>query len=127
MHVNTRENRRWTWQTFWWSENPDTPQSPSSKLIADLRPKSLDRAAKHYAMGVAYNMISPTQPYTKGTNAVTTGEPIKQSIYAYNPYLEAGFSALCLMIHHHQLQKRLGKILEEMIPFENITVRVIKK
>ncbi|MCH2218549.1 MAG: hypothetical protein MK076_10855 [Flavobacteriales bacterium] len=93
MHVNTRENRRWTWQTFWWSENPDTPQSPSSKLIADLRPKSLDRAAKHYAMGVAYNMISPTQPYAKGTNAVTTGEPIKQSIYAYNPYLEAGFSA----------------------------------
>jgi hypothetical protein len=93
MHVNTRENRRWTWQTFWWSESPDVPQSPSSELIADLRSESLDAAASHYAMGVAYNMISPTQPYTGGSNSVTKKELIKESVYAYNPYLEAGFSA----------------------------------
>ena len=93
MHVNTRENKRWTWQTFWWSEQPDTPHHPSSELIASFRPKELDNAAKHYAMGVAYNMISPTQPYTGGSNAVTKEEPMKQSVYAYNPYLEAGFDA----------------------------------
>lgn len=93
MHVNSRENRRWTWQTFWWSENPDSPQSPSSSLIAEYRPSSLDRAAKHYGMGVAYNMISPAQPYNGGSNAITKAEPIKQSVYAYNPYLEAGFNA----------------------------------
>lgn len=92
MHVNTRENRRWTWQTYWWSENPDAPQSPSSSLIADLRPGSLDGAAKNYAMAVAYNMISPTQPYTGGSNASVNDE-LKQSIYAFNPYLEAGFNA----------------------------------
>lgn len=87
MHVNSRENRRWTWQTFWWSKTPDTPNSPSSELIGSLRPSSLDRAARHYGMAVAYNMVSPTQPYTGGTNA----QPTNQSIYAYNPYLEAPF------------------------------------
>ncbi len=93
MHVNTRENRRWTWQTFWWSENPTAPQSPSSSLIASHQPISLNNAAKHYAMALAYNMISPAQPYTGGSNALTKNEPIKESIYAFNPYLEAGFNA----------------------------------
>jgi hypothetical protein len=91
MHVNTRENQRWTWQTFWWSEDPEAPQSPSSSLIASQKPASLDRAAKHYSMGVAYNMISPSQDYTKGSNANTKAEPDKTSVYAFNPYLEAGF------------------------------------
>lgn len=93
MHVNSRENRRWTWQTFWWSEYPDAPQSPSSSLIAGYKPASLDRAAKHYSMGVAYNMISPAQPYNTGSNAITKAEPKKVSVYAFNPYLEAGFPA----------------------------------
>ncbi|KGL63796.1 hypothetical protein [Polaribacter sp. Hel1_85] len=92
MHLNTRENKRWTWQTFWWSENPTAPQSPSSSLIASQQPASLEKAAKHYAMGLAYNMISPAQPYSGGSNAVTKKEFIKESIYAFNPYLEAGFS-----------------------------------
>ncbi len=94
MHVNTRENRRWTWQTFWWSENPTAPQSPSSSLIASHQPAGLDSAAKHYAMGLAYSMISPSQPYRGGSNAVTRKDTIKKtSIYAFNPYLEAGFNA----------------------------------
>lgn len=92
MHVNTRENKRWTWQTFWWSENPTAPQSPSSSLIASKQPRSLETAAKHYAMGVAYSMISPSQPNTGGSNAINRGETQKESIYAFNPYLEAGFS-----------------------------------
>ncbi|CAM1369799.1 hypothetical protein [Tenacibaculum xiamenense] len=93
MHVNTRENRRWTWQTFWWSENPNSPQSPSSSNIAELKPSTLDRASKHYSMALAYNMISPAQPYSGGSNAITDKEPKKESIYAFNPYLEAGFNA----------------------------------
>lgn len=92
MHLNTRENKRWTWQTFWWSETPTTPQSPSSTLIASQQPTSLEKAAKHYAMGIAYSMISPSQPNTGGANAITKTDLIKESIYAYNPYLEAGFS-----------------------------------
>ena len=90
MHVTTREITRWTWQTFWWSQNHDDPYSPSSRHIASLRMnKNLDRAAGHYAMAVAYNMVNPAQPYNGGTGGFE--DPGFNSIYAYNPYLEAGF------------------------------------
>ncbi len=86
MHVTTKENKRWTWQTFWWSKNPDNPYSPSSEKTASLRPRDkLDRAANHYAMSVAYNMVSPAQPYYGGSAKDAI------SLYAYNPYLEAEF------------------------------------
>ena len=86
MHVTTRETKRWTWQTYWWSENMDAPQSPSSSIIAGLRPTNkLDNGASHYAMSIAYNMVQPAQPFNGGSGVNTT------SLYAYNPYLEAGF------------------------------------
>ena len=85
MHVMTKETTRWTWQSFWWSQFPDKPHFPSSKLHASFREKvSLDSASKHYAMTAAYSMKAPSQPYIKGKN-------IGESLYAYNPYLEAGF------------------------------------
>ena len=85
MHVMTKETTRWTWQSFWWSQYPDTPHFPSSELHASYRSKvTLDEAAKHYAMTAAYSNVMPAQPYVNGSN---TGE----SLYAYNPYLEAGF------------------------------------
>lgn len=86
MHVTTREITRWTWQSFWWSETPDTPHSPSSASTAALRnDKNLDRQASHYAMTVAYNLVTPAQPYNGGSGTDAT------SLYAYNPYLEASF------------------------------------
>lgn len=85
MHVTTRETKRWTWQTFWWSANPKAPYLPSSKEIANSRPlNSLDEAAKHYAMSVAYQMVSPAQPITNGVS-------VGSSVIGYNPHLEAGF------------------------------------
>ncbi len=84
MHVTTRENVRWTWQTFWWAPDPNNPPAPSSKAIADQRPDVLSKAAAHYAMAVAYYMVNPEEPYN-GKNI--TGHPN----YAFNPYLEAGF------------------------------------
>lgn len=85
MHVTTRENKMWTWQTFWWSANADQPFAPSSNAIAQARPlASLDEATRHYAMAVAYNTVTPAQPITGGENV---GEPV----FTYNPYLEAGF------------------------------------
>ncbi|MEW7281240.1 hypothetical protein ABW636_21815 [Aquimarina sp. 2201CG1-2-11] len=85
MHVMTKETTRWTWQSFWWSQYPDDPKFPSSKLHASFRSKvSLDQASAHYAMTAAYSTKMPTQPYINGKNE---GE----SLYAYNPYLEAGF------------------------------------
>ncbi|KZS42762.1 hypothetical protein AWE51_15425 [Aquimarina aggregata] len=84
MHVNSRENTRWTWQTFWWVADPDNPAAPSSQAIANQRPKALTHAASHYAMAVAYYMINPEEP-NNGVNI--QGNPN----YAFNPYLEAGF------------------------------------
>lgn len=85
MHVTTRENKMWTWQTFWWVADPDRPFAPSSATIASARPLAyLDGAARHYAMSQAYSTVSPAQPITKGKNV---GAPV----YGYNPYLEAGF------------------------------------
>jgi len=82
MHVSGREIARWTWQTFWWTPAPDAPPSPSSNAIAALQPAELRGAARHYAMTLAYTMLSPEQPYTGGTNA-------GPAVYAYNPWLEA--------------------------------------
>lgn len=85
MHVTTRETKRWTWQTFWWSASPDSPQLPSTSDIAQYRSGStLDASAQHYAMSVAYQMVSPAQP-------ITGGQSIGSSVYGYNPHLEAGF------------------------------------
>jgi hypothetical protein len=84
MHVAGREITRWTWQTFWWSPTPNDPQLPSSKEIAALKPTQLQGAARNYAMSLGYSMLSPSEPYVGGTNK---GE----SVYVYNPYLEAGF------------------------------------
>ncbi|WP_186757826.1 hypothetical protein [Echinicola salinicaeni] len=84
MHVTSREITNWTWQTFWWSPEPDNPSAPSSKSIADARPDELEGAARHYAMSVAYYMVDPNEPYS-GQNI--SGTPN----YAFNPYLEAGF------------------------------------
>lgn len=85
MHVTTREAKRWTWQTFWWSANADAPYAPSSAATASARPLAyLDPAARHYAMALAYQMVAPAQPIVGGQNVGT-------SVIAYNPHLEAGF------------------------------------
>lgn len=85
MHVTTKENRRWTWQTFWWAPDPTNPPTPSSKAIAAARPlKYLNGAANHYAMAVAYYMVFPEQPYTGG-------QSVGDTAIGFNPYLEAGF------------------------------------
>ncbi|MEY4940370.1 MAG: hypothetical protein RIQ93_2105 [Verrucomicrobiota bacterium] len=84
MHVSSRETARWTWQTFWWAANPDDPGEPSSPVIARARPAQLRGAARHYAMALAYTLLSPDQPYVGGEN-------IGAAVYAYNPYIEARF------------------------------------
>lgn len=84
MHVTSRETKRWTWQSFWWSASPDSPQLPSSTTIAAQRPNVLDQAARHYAMTVAYQMVTPAQP-------INGGENVGSSVIGYNPHLEAGF------------------------------------
>lgn len=85
MHVTTKEIKRWTWQTYWWSPTPLNPRNPSSNAIASSKNGiALEGAAPHYAMAVAYSMITPSQPYINGKNE---GNPL----IAFNPYLEAHF------------------------------------
>ena len=86
MHVGTKEISNWTWQTFFWSYQPNTPFAPSSTVEANLRPSQIKGAAAHYAVSTAYAMVWPNQPVNGGTN--TGVEPI----IAFNPYLEAGFT-----------------------------------
>ncbi|HVF70076.1 MAG TPA: hypothetical protein VM940_00525 [Chthoniobacterales bacterium] len=84
MHVAGREITRWTWETFWWTPTPDDPHLPSSPEIAKLRPAQLQGAPRNYAMSLAYSMVAPVQPYVGGKN-------VGESVYAYNPWLEAPF------------------------------------
>lgn len=86
MHVAGRETARWTWQTFWWTPTPEDPREPSSAAIARQRPPQLRGAPRHYAMALAYTLLSPDQPYVGGENIGT-------AVYAYNPYIEARFAA----------------------------------
>jgi hypothetical protein len=80
MHMTTREITRWTWQTFWWTPDASSPPEPSSKSIANARPKELLAmgAPAHYAVALAYSMRT-----SKGDN-----------VFCYNPYLEASFGGL---------------------------------
>lgn len=84
MHVATRETTKWTWQTFYWAADPQDPKDPSSAEIAKARPSQITGAAAHYGMAVAYAMVFPVQPDTGG-------QSVGQTIYGYNPYLEAPF------------------------------------
>jgi hypothetical protein len=84
MHVTSREISRWTWQTFWWTPNADSPPLPSSAMIAGDRPDQLKGAPRHYAVVPGYSMVFPDQPNTGGSN-------VGNSVYAFNPYLEAPF------------------------------------
>lgn len=84
MHVTSKEITRWTWQTYWWAPNADAPPAPSSAVVAKMRPAQLQGAPRHYAMSQAYTFIYPNQP-------LTGGQSVGRPIYAFNPYLEAGF------------------------------------
>ena len=84
MHMSSKEIRRWTWQTFFWTPEPENPPFPSSAAIAANRNFISDTAVKNYAVALAYQMIDPVQPYTGGS---INGNPV----YAFNPYLEAPF------------------------------------
>jgi hypothetical protein len=89
-HVSTRETQRWTWQSFYWTENPDNPVFPSSSTIAEGRKGlGLSAPADHYAVSIGYSMMSPALPFE--------GEPVDimnanvSPVYALNPYIEGTF------------------------------------
>ena len=70
MHVTTKEIPNWTWQTFWWSPNPQDPQYGADRTAA------VRGVWRNYNMNAAYYMVTP--PGRRG------GTPH----VVYNPYLE---------------------------------------
>ena len=90
MHVTTREIKRWTWQSYWWSPTPNLPKKPSDTAYAKARKNIVKGAPAHYAVTIAYDMIK-----AEGDNKLTPyggGNGKGEAILAYNPYLEAKFS-----------------------------------
>ncbi|MCO6175661.1 hypothetical protein NHF50_11465 [Flavobacterium sp. NRK F10] len=85
MHVGTKEISNWTWQTYFWSYDPQNPFFPSSKFQADLRPGIITGAAANYSVSSCYAMVWPNQPISGGTDKNAT------PIVSFNPYLEGSF------------------------------------
>jgi len=74
MHVTTKENSNWTWQSFWWNYNQPFPYGgPPSSVLAPFN---------NYAMCTGYSMT--TDP---------VNSPLGKNTQCYNPYLETGLAA----------------------------------
>lgn len=71
MHVTGKETNNWTWQTFWWSPNPQ------DVLYGQDRPSTVLAPWNNYNMNTAYYMVSPPGMLQGGDPLVT-----------FNPYLE---------------------------------------
>jgi hypothetical protein len=74
MHVTTKEIPNWTWQTFWWG------QDPSDVLFGRDRPPSIPAPWSHYNLNTAYYMTAPSNS--------PRGDPL----VTFNPYLETNLS-----------------------------------
>ncbi|MFA6266449.1 MAG: hypothetical protein WC670_12160 [Pseudolabrys sp.] len=84
MHITTRENDNWTWQTLWWNYGQPFPYGPP--------PASVPAPYNHYAMCTAYSMTVNPPNNAGGKNTL-----------CYNPYLEPavpdGIHSNCLTCH----------------------------
>lgn len=91
-HFAAKEINNWTWQTYFWTPDPENPPFPSSAFIAQYRDSvgHLSETAKHYAAVTVYNMVWPNQPVTGGTNDPNEVKPM----IGYGPYLEPSLSKL---------------------------------
>jgi hypothetical protein len=103
MHVTTREIDNWTWQTFWWSPDPEgttLPPYPPTESQAPVpsypnfpgsggdRPDSVKPPWDNYIVCTAYSMVVPPQPRLNGTNEGALPQ------ICFNPYLETSFSTV---------------------------------
>lgn len=107
MHASTRETRRWTWQSFYWTENPNNPVFPSSKTIAAGR-NSLELPAplNNYAASIAYSMMSPALPFeSKDGKAIDIVKAGVSPVYGLNPYIEGTFTEKDVFPNQNKLFK----------------------
>lgn len=87
MHMSTREDSNWTWQTFWWNYKQPFPYGAP--------PASIPKPFNNYAMCTAYSMTTNPPNSLDGKN-----------LLCYNPYLETGLPGVvgtqsnCMSCHN---------------------------
>ena len=87
MHMTSRENSNWTWQTFWWNYKQPFPYGGP--------PASIPKPFNNYAMCTAYSMTNNPPNSLSG-----------QNVLCYNPYLETGLPGVvgvqsnCMSCHN---------------------------
>jgi len=86
MHMTTKEDDNWTWQTFWWNYNQPFPYGAP--------PANIPAPFNNYAMCTAYSMTVDPVNSVSGKN-----------VLCYNPYLETsrnipdGVHSNCMSCH----------------------------
>jgi hypothetical protein len=73
-HVATRETENWTWQTFWWSPEPNRPPVAPPDVLSP--PKFVSHPWNSFVSCTAYTMVTPPDDFN--------GTPR----HCFNPYLE---------------------------------------
>lgn len=81
MHVTVKENETWSWQTFWWTPDPQNAAFPSQARTPS-NTAVLTSPWDHYTNCTAYYMTIPASD--------TNGVPK----ICFNPYLEPGLPGL---------------------------------
>jgi hypothetical protein len=75
MHMTTKEDENWTWQTFWWNYGQPFPYGGP--------PPNIPAPFNNYAMCTAYSMTTNPVNSLQGQNGL-----------CYNPYLETGLTGV---------------------------------
>ena len=84
MHLTTKEMDNWTFQTFWWSPQPDaTPNG-------DDRTANVVGAWRNYQMCTAYDMVTPKT--SAGAPSVCFNPYLETDLGPTKPYVLAGRS-----------------------------------
>ena len=108
MHMMTKEQSTWTFQSAWW--HPDAQTCPNNFRFCSGRPLSVpggDTTWQNYMMSTTYGMIQKTNDPNQHPNisvpSKTHHPPVVWPV-AYNPYIELAAShpitTNCMNCHH---------------------------
>lgn len=96
MHVTGKEIPNWTWQSFWWS------LEPNDSTTGRDRPKSIRAPWNHYDMTVTYSMVTPAGDSVIGFNPyleTSLGGSIPNSLTGTDSTPWTGISTNCMSCH----------------------------
>jgi len=102
MHIVTKEQPDWTFQSLWWHPDAADPDPSKCGRFCEDRPTNLtDTTFKHYLLTTTYGTVQQ-QGHTNYYAPPTTQGPVWPA--AYNPYIELAAShpitSNCMNCHH---------------------------